>query len=54
MDTPGLFDTEVSDAETLKEITRCMVLTSLGPHVLLLVIPLGHYMPKDQKPQRRS
>ena len=49
MDTPGLFDTEVSDAETLKEITCCMVLTSPGPHALLLVIPLGRYTPEGQK-----
>ena len=48
MDTPGLFDMEVLDAETVK-ITRCMVLTSPGPHALLLVIPLGHYMPEGQK-----
>ncbi|XP_017902230.1 PREDICTED: GTPase IMAP family member 4-like isoform X1 [Capra hircus] len=49
IDTPGLFDTEAPDAETLKEISRCMVLTSPGPHSLLLVIPLGHYTPEDQK-----
>ena len=48
VDTPGLFDMEVLDAETVK-ITRCMVLTSPGPHALLLVIPLGHYMPEGQK-----
>ncbi|XP_010832928.1 PREDICTED: GTPase IMAP family member 4-like [Bison bison bison] len=49
VDTPGLFDTEVPDTKTLKEITRCMVRTSPGPHTLLLVIPLGRYMPKGQK-----
>ncbi|KAB0375520.1 hypothetical protein FD755_012163 [Muntiacus reevesi] len=49
VDTPGLFDTDVPDAETVKEITRCMVLTSPGPHALLLVIPLGPYTPEDQK-----
>ena len=49
VDTPGLFDTEAPDAETVKEITRCMVLTSPGPHALLLVIPLGRYTPEGQK-----
>ncbi|XP_020770790.2 GTPase IMAP family member 4 isoform X1 [Odocoileus virginianus] len=49
VDTPGLFDTDIPDAETLKEITRCMLLTSPGPHALLLVIPLGPYTLEDQK-----
>ncbi|KAI4543326.1 hypothetical protein MG293_006120 [Ovis ammon polii] len=48
VDSPGLFDMKVSDAETHK-ITHCMVLTSPGLHTLLLVIPLIRYMPEDQK-----
>ncbi|XP_055277494.1 GTPase IMAP family member 4-like isoform X2 [Moschus berezovskii] len=54
VDTPGLFDTEATDAETVKEITRCMVLTSPGPHALLLVIPLGRYTPEDQKATEKT
>lgn len=49
VDTPGIFDTEVQDADTCKEIARCMVLTSPGPHALLLVIPLGRYTPEEQR-----
>ncbi|KAM7244876.1 hypothetical protein CapIbe_003402 [Capra ibex] len=49
VDSPGLFDMKVSDPETRKEITRCMVPTSPGLHALLLVIPLVRYMPEDQK-----
>ncbi|XP_059877086.1 GTPase IMAP family member 4 [Delphinus delphis] len=49
VDTPGIFDTEVQDADTCKEIARCMALTSPGPHALLLVIPLGRYTPEEQR-----
>lgn len=49
VDTPGIFDTEVPNAETHKEIARCILLTSPGPHALLLVIPLGRYTPEDHR-----
>ncbi|XP_066242492.1 GTPase IMAP family member 4-like [Saccopteryx leptura] len=49
VDTPGIFDTEVPDADTKAEIARCILLTSPGPHVLLLVVPLGRYTKEDQK-----
>ncbi|XP_060052777.1 GTPase IMAP family member 4 [Erinaceus europaeus] len=49
VDTPGIFDTEVSDAETSREIARCLVLTSPGPHALLLVVPLGRYTQEEHR-----
>ncbi|XP_037371400.1 GTPase IMAP family member 4 [Talpa occidentalis] len=49
VDTPGIFDTEVLDADTSKEITRCLLLSSPGPHALLLVVPLGRYTPEEHK-----
>ncbi|XP_035866917.1 GTPase IMAP family member 4-like isoform X1 [Phyllostomus discolor] len=49
VDTPGLFDTEVPDADTQKEIARCILLTSPGPHALLLVVPLGQYTKEQQE-----
>ncbi|XP_034374640.1 GTPase IMAP family member 4 [Arvicanthis niloticus] len=49
VDTPGIFDTEVPDAETQKEITRYVALTSPGPHALLLVVPLGRYTVEEHK-----
>lgn len=53
VDTPGIFDTEVPDADTQKEITRCVALTSPGPHALLLVIPLGRYTVEEHKATRK-
>lgn len=49
VDTPGVFDTEVPDSDTLKEIARCVLLTSPGPHALLLVVPLGRYTEEERK-----
>ncbi|XP_011796847.1 PREDICTED: GTPase IMAP family member 4 isoform X1 [Colobus angolensis palliatus] len=49
VDTPGIFDTEVHNADTSKEIARCILLTSPGPHALLLVVPLGRYTKEEHK-----
>uniref|UniRef100_A0A673UR38 GTPase IMAP family member 8 n=1 Tax=Suricata suricatta TaxID=37032 RepID=A0A673UR38_SURSU len=49
VDTPGIFDTETRDADTCEEIARCIVLTSPGPHALLLVVRLGPYTPEERK-----
>ncbi|XP_046953494.1 GTPase IMAP family member 4-like [Lynx rufus] len=49
VDTPGIFDTEVQDADTCKEIAHCIFLTSPGPHALLLVVPLGRYTQEERK-----
>ncbi|XP_058537431.1 GTPase IMAP family member 4 [Ochotona princeps] len=49
VDTPGMFDTEVHDDITCKEISRCILLSSPGPHVVVLVVPLSSYSREDQK-----
>nr|KAF6319480.1 hypothetical protein mMyoMyo1_005635 [Myotis myotis] len=49
MDTPGIFDIEAGNADTQKEIANCILLTSPGPHAVLLVVPLGRYTKEEQK-----
>lgn len=49
VDTPGVFDTDIPDIDTQKEIARCVALTSPGPHALLLVVPLGRYTVEEQE-----
>ncbi|KAM7120007.1 GTPase IMAP family member 4-like [Molossus nigricans] len=49
MDMPGIFDTEVPAANTEREIAHCIVLTSPGPHDVLLVVRLGQYMWEEHK-----
>ncbi|MGH0125066.1 UNVERIFIED_CONTAM: hypothetical protein FKN15_021494 [Acipenser sinensis] len=43
IDTPGIFNTDLSEDEVKQEIARCISLCSPGPHASLLVMPLGRY-----------
>lgn len=49
VDTPGLFDTERSNKEILQEISKFLLLSAPGPHVVALVIRVGRVAPEVKK-----
>uniref|UniRef100_A0A8C3CN29 AIG1-type G domain-containing protein n=1 Tax=Cairina moschata TaxID=8855 RepID=A0A8C3CN29_CAIMO len=54
IDTPGLFDTQRANKETVhQEIIRCISLSSPGPHALLLVTQVGRFTQEDEEAAER-
>ncbi|XP_045693790.1 GTPase IMAP family member 7-like [Phyllostomus hastatus] len=48
VDTPGLFDTEEKLKTTCEEIARCVLLSSPGPHAIILVVRLDRFTQEEQ------
>ncbi|XP_046559372.1 uncharacterized protein LOC124268454 isoform X2 [Haliotis rubra] len=52
IDTPGMFDTEMTDEDITREVVRCVGMTAPGPHALVLVVRIDRFTEEEQKTVR--
>lgn len=49
IDTPGLFDTSLTNEDVWKEISMCIGMSAPGPHAFLVIVQLGRFTEEERQ-----
>lgn len=52
VDTPGLFDTELTNEKAQQEITKCIAITAPGPHAFILILNIFRFTQEETQAVR--
>ncbi|VDI78282.1 phosphatidylinositol 4-kinase A [Mytilus galloprovincialis] len=47
VDTPGLYDTGMTNEQVTKEIVKCIAMSAPGPHAILLTVNVGRFTQEE-------